>query len=93
MKSVGAKNRPFPRPSGVVTAIIDSATGLLAAPGAPIESTVTEVFLTGTEPTEIAPLPGEVDATTFVIDEYGDEVPHPSQAEDDRATSPVATPE
>jgi penicillin-binding protein 1A len=73
VKAMAPKNQPFARPAGVVTADIDLATGLLAAPGAPAKSHASEVFLDGTAPTEVAPLPGEVDATTFVTDEYGDE--------------------
>ena len=92
MKAIGAKNRPFPKPAGVVTATIDKATGLLAAPGAPADSTLTEVFLAGTAPTEVAPLPGEVDATTFVTDEYGDEAPRPP-AEGEGEGGPVTAPD
>jgi len=77
IKTVAPKNRPFPRPAGVTSAEIDLVTGLLAAPGAPPKSRMTEVFLTGTEPTEVAPLPGELDAQTFVTDEYGDEAASP----------------
>ncbi|MBK9030209.1 MAG: PBP1A family penicillin-binding protein [Myxococcales bacterium] len=73
LKAMGPKNTPFPRPPGVVTADIDLVTGLLAAPGAPAKTHMTEVFVDGTAPTEVAPLPGEIDAQTFVIDEYGDE--------------------
>ncbi len=72
-KALGLKNQPFPRPAGVATASIDLKTGLLSAPGAPSSSAATEVFVTGTAPTEVAPLAGEIDAATFVTDEYGDE--------------------
>lgn len=72
-RSLGLKNQPFPRPAGVDVATIDVKTGLLAAAGAPASSVATEVFIKGTAPTEVAPLPGEIDATTFVTDEYGDE--------------------
>ncbi len=92
MKAIGAKNRPFPKPPGVVTATIDSTTGLLAAPGAPAGSTLVEVFLTGTAPTEVAPLPGEVDAATFVVDEYGDEALPPETTGGDDG-SPVTAPD
>ena len=81
IKAVAPKNQPFPRPAGVVTADIDLTTGLLAAPGAPAKTHMTEVFLDGTAPTEVAPLPGEVDTTTFVTDEYGDEAPPPAPPE------------
>ena len=77
MKAIGPENRPFAKPAKVTSARIDLATGLLAADGAPEKSTMMEVFIAGTEPTDIAPLPGQIDATTFVTDEYGDEVPVP----------------
>jgi penicillin-binding protein 1A len=73
MKAIGERGRVIPRPAGVAEARIDKATGLLAAEGAPEGSFYTEVFLEGKVPTEVAPRPGEVDATTFVVDEYGDE--------------------
>ena len=38
---------------------IDRETGLLAPEGAPKGTTLTEVFVEGTEPTEVAPKPGE----------------------------------
>jgi penicillin-binding protein 1A len=75
IKAIGPKNRPFTKPGKVSSARIDATTGLLAADGAPEKSTLMEVFITGTEPTDVAPLPGQIDATTFVTDEYGDEVP------------------
>jgi penicillin-binding protein 1A len=78
MKVIGAKNRPFAKPAKVTSQKIDVVTGLLAAPGAPANTTMMEVFIAGTEPTEVAPLPGEIDANTFVTDEYGDEVIPPS---------------
>jgi penicillin-binding protein 1A len=73
MKAIGARGRVIPRPVGVAEAQIDKATGLLSPAGAPAGSFYTEVFLEGKVPTEIAPRPGEVDATTFVVDEYGDD--------------------
>lgn len=80
-KSLGLKDRPFARPDGVQVATIDLKTGLLAAPGAPAASQASEVFLDGTAPTEVAALPGEIDASTFVTDEYGDEAPAASPPE------------
>ena len=47
----------FPRPAGVVNVAIDPATGLLPYEGQ--EDAIDEVFLEGTEPTEIAPMPVE----------------------------------
>ncbi len=66
----------FAVPPGVVTAMIDPATGLLAAPGA--TDALREVFLTGTEPHETAPSP---DAQS--------DVP-PVDASDDRVESDTA---
>ena len=84
-KALGLKDRAFARPAGVEVQTIDLKTGLLAAAGAPATTTASEVFLKGTAPTEVAPLPGEIDATTFVTDEYGDEAPASPQ--------PVSQPE
>ncbi len=63
-------NRPatdFPQPTGVMMAIIDRATGLLASAGS---EGIDEVFLIGTEPTEIASAPGErpADSDTELLD-------------------------
>ncbi|MCB9562097.1 MAG: PBP1A family penicillin-binding protein [Kofleriaceae bacterium] len=73
MKALKPAAKKFTRPPGVTEARIDKATGKLAPDGAPDGSSYTEVFLDGTVPTEVAPLPGEVDTTTFVTDEYGDD--------------------
>ncbi len=55
----GKPTRDFTPPPGVVIQRIDKATGLLAPPGEPEASTLDEVFLDGTAPTETAPAPGE----------------------------------
>lgn len=62
----------FERPAGIVEERVDEETGLLAHDEAPAESTYVEVFLEGTEPTEQAPAPGEVDAASFVLEQYDD---------------------
>ena len=52
------KNKPkadFPRPAGVVTVKIDPKTGKLPYEGQP--DAIEEVFLQGTDPTEVAPVP------------------------------------
>jgi penicillin-binding protein 1A len=49
----------FPVPAGVVRATIDPKTGLLARPDQ--EDALEEVFVVGTEPTEVAPDPAAVD--------------------------------
>ena len=71
-KALDLKAKAFPRPAGVTTVTIDKATGLVAPPDAPKGSTLSEVFVDGTAPTEIAPMPGDVDAKNVVTSEYGD---------------------
>ncbi len=53
----GKPRGEFPRPGGLVEAKIDKRTGKLAYPGD--EDTLTELFLAGTEPTEIAEPSGD----------------------------------
>ena len=65
-------NKPFVRPPHVVEATIDRQSGLLAPDGAPKNTTLTEVFIEGTQPTEVAPKPGEVTQGSSVTGEYGD---------------------
>jgi membrane carboxypeptidase/penicillin-binding protein len=62
----GKPQKGFHEPPGLTRARIDKKTGKLAAPGeADGDVLPSEVFLTGTEPTEIAPAPGEVDPTQY----------------------------
>jgi penicillin-binding protein 1A len=72
MKQMGQPAKAFPRPPGVVEATIDKATGLLAPDGAPKETTMTEVFLEGTAPTEVAPMPDDVTEENKTKGEYED---------------------
>jgi penicillin-binding protein 1A len=72
MKDLKPTAKAFPRPAHVVEATIDRATGLLAPEGAPKETTLQEVFLEGTQPTQTAPQPGEVTEGSSVTGEYGD---------------------
>ena len=67
----------FARPEGVVAARIDKKSGLLAAAEGERSDSYDEVFLEGTVPQETAAAPGEVDATTFVVDQYEDEYGDP----------------
>ena len=96
LKATGARDRKFERPAGIAEVRIDKATGLLAPEGGPADSSYLEVFIPGTTPTEVAPLPGEVDTDTFITDEYGDPEPDETDetdetdAEDD--AQPVAHP-
>ena len=71
-KDMNLPTKAFPRPSHVVEATIDRQTGLLAPEGAPKNTTLTEVFVEGTQPTEVAPKPGEVTEGSSVTNEYGD---------------------
>jgi penicillin-binding protein 1A len=59
----------FPVPAGVVRATIDPKTGLLARPDQ--EDALEEVFVAGTEPTEVAPDPSEVDASAPIDADAG----------------------
>ncbi len=72
-------HKTFFTPPGIVTARIDVKTGKLAAPGVE-EGVIDEVFLAGTEPTEVAPAPGEVDPATFVLDQMDDVAGAPPDA-------------
>jgi penicillin-binding protein 1A len=72
MKSMQQPAKAFPKPAHVVEKVIDRETGLLAPEGAPKTTTLTEVFVEGTEPTEVAPKPGEVTEGSSVTGEYGD---------------------
>jgi penicillin-binding protein 1A len=71
-KSMNLKAKDFPRPAHVVEARIDKATGLLSPDGAPKSSSYSEVFVEGTAPTEVAPMPGDVTTDNLVTGEYGD---------------------
>jgi penicillin-binding protein 1A len=57
VKPESAKRFAMPADGSVVVAAIDPLTGLLARPGQ--EDALSEVFLRGTEPTAVAPLPVE----------------------------------
>jgi penicillin-binding protein 1A len=72
MKQMNQPAKSFPRPAHVVEATIDKATGLLAPDGAPKGSSLTEVFVEGTAPTEIAPMPGETTEDNKTKGEYDD---------------------
>ncbi|MEO6775049.1 MAG: transglycosylase domain-containing protein [Kofleriaceae bacterium] len=71
-KAMNLPGKAFPRPPHVVEAVIDRQTGLLAPEGAPKNTTLDEVFVEGTAPTEVAPKPGEVTEGSSVTNEYGD---------------------
>lgn len=69
---LGGGGKAFARPDGVVEVAIDKKTGLLSPPEAPAGTSVNEVFVEGTAPTEVAPLPDEVTEDTRVQSEYED---------------------
>src|SRR6185503_5653834 len=72
VKSMALPAKAFAKPAHVVEKTIDRETGLLAPEGAPKGTTLNEVFVEGTEPTEVAPKPGEVTEGSSVTGEYGD---------------------
>ena len=72
MKTMGQTAKAFARPAKVVERVIDRETGLLAPQGAPKGSTLSEVFVEGTEPTETAPMPGEQTEPSSVTEDYSD---------------------
>jgi penicillin-binding protein 1A len=72
MKQMNQPAKAFPRPPHVVEATITKEKGLLAPEGAPKNSTLTEVFVEGTQPTEVAPMPGDVTEDNKTKGEYDD---------------------
>jgi penicillin-binding protein 1A len=72
MKQLNPPAKAFPRPPHVVEATIDKKTGLLAPEGAAKETTLTEVFVEGTQPTEIAPRSDDVTGDNKTKGEYED---------------------
>ncbi len=74
----GREPAEFVQPSGVVTAPIDPATGLLAYDG--LASPLVEVFLDGTVPTQVSRPPDVADDESFLMEQFGapDEEPPPA---------------
>jgi penicillin-binding protein 1A len=72
MKQLNQPAKSFTRPPHVVEATIDRKTGLLAPDGAPKGSTLTEVFLEGSAPTEVAPMSDETTEDNKTKGEYDD---------------------
>lgn len=74
MSKIGKRERhaTWSVPPNVSTARIDKVSGLLAPEGMPEAQVYTEVFVTGTAPTEYALAPDEAAASSFVQDEYED---------------------
>jgi penicillin-binding protein 1A len=65
------KETDFARPSGVISARIDPASGLLAYEGQ--EDAFEEVFLSGTAPTEVARSPDVADPNLFLMEQFDEE--------------------
>ncbi len=63
----------FARPSGIVTAAIDPATGLLAYEG--MATPLEEVFLDGTVPTEVSRAPDVADDESYLMEQFGEAPP------------------
>ena len=72
MKQLSPPSKAFPRPPHVVEATIDRKTGLLAPDGAAKDTTLTEVFVEGTQPTEVAPMSDDVTEGNKTKGEYED---------------------
>jgi membrane carboxypeptidase/penicillin-binding protein len=72
MKQMNQPAKSFARPPHVVEATIDKTSGLLAPDGAPKGTTLTEVFVEGSQPTEIAPMPDDVTPENKTKGEYED---------------------
>src|SRR5207248_1982523 len=62
VKQMNLPAKSFKRPDGLVDVEIDTATGLKAPADAPKGTTLHEVFIKGTEPTEEAPPSGTTDS-------------------------------
>jgi penicillin-binding protein 1A len=69
----GRGSKTFKQPPGVVVARIDKKTGKLAAAGEGDSETLEEVFVQGTQPTEVAPAAGEANPDTFVLDQMDED--------------------
>jgi len=61
----------FPMPAGIVTARIDPKTGKLAYDNQ--QDAIDEVFIEGTEPTEVASPPDVLDTDSFMMEQLGDQ--------------------
>jgi penicillin-binding protein 1A len=85
---VGRPSTDFPRPSGIVTATIDPASGLLAYPGQ--TDSVEEEFLDGTMPSAVAsPDAGVEDAGVATDAAVEEEAPGPSMVAPPEVSPPV----
>src|SRR5258706_8257098 len=69
-KQMNLPGKQFQKPAHVVDAVIDRQTGLLAPDGAPKNTTLSEVFIEGTQPVDTAPKPGDVTEGGSVTGDY-----------------------
>jgi penicillin-binding protein 1A len=69
----GRRTPGFAVPSGITEAQIDPDNGLLAYEG--MEEPLTEIFVVGTQPTEVSRPPEVADPSTFLMEEFEDEAP------------------
>jgi penicillin-binding protein 1A len=72
VKHMNPPAKAFVRPAHVVEMTIDKATGLVAPEGAPKGTTMIDVFVEGSQPTEIAPMPDDVTTENKTKGEYED---------------------
>ncbi|MGB5810614.1 MAG: penicillin-binding transpeptidase domain-containing protein, partial [Polyangiales bacterium] len=84
------KETEFAMPSGVIVVPIDPESGLVAYDGQ--EDAIDEVFLTGTEPVDVARPPTVADPNTFMMEQFEDEVPPQPTRREDRVLGGVAPP-
>ena len=92
---VALSERPaeaFPECPGLVERDIDAESGLLAPPGHPDDRLLAERFIAGTEPREMAALPGELSLDNFLLQQTGspgaggDTAPPPGPADGEHVT-------
>jgi penicillin-binding protein 1A len=69
-KQMNLPGKQFTKPPHVVDSVIDRQTGLLAPDGAPKNTTLSEVFVEGTQPVDTAPKPGDVTEGGSVTGDY-----------------------
>ena len=72
VKQMKLPAKHFKRPDGLVDVVIDKATGKLAADGAAKGTTMTELYIKGTEPTDVAPADGDTTEENLSEKAYGD---------------------
>lgn len=89
------KETDFAMPSGVIVARIDPASGLLAYEGQ--EDALSEVFLSGTAPVDVARSPDVADPNSFLMEQFdeeggGDSIESAPRSREERVLGGVAPP-